>query len=97
MVQREEIANMVHETVEVIQTGRWYIAKCECDEISSAAQGESEVEAINALIDKVYKRAKRAKNREQKTELRKEWWKQRREVDTIREERYRDQESESCF
>jgi len=65
MVCRDEILNEIQGNITFFQTGSWYIAEGEYDGLKSAAQGESEREAIESLINRFYKRAKRAENREQ--------------------------------
>lgn len=94
MVDREEIAGEVRETIEVFQTGRWHIAEGEHNGLESAAQGESEDEAINALIDRFYQRAKEAEQREEERAFREEMRQTRREIAEAREERAREIEVE---
>lgn len=80
MVDRNAISDAVHDTLNIIQTGRWYIAEGTYDGDEKAAQGESKQEAIDSLIDRFYKRERRAEARDERREHRRRMREQRQEL-----------------
>lgn len=89
MVERKGVESEVRESVEVFQTGRWYIAEGEYDGRASATQGESKQEAIDKLVSKFVKKEKRKERREREAKRREEESKRRRERAEKRAEQVR--------
>lgn len=87
MVNREEVEAEVRDGVEVLETGRWYIAEGSYDGRESVAQGETRREAIDNLISRFYSRVKQEEEMEAERERIEEEMEQRRELSDRRMER----------
>lgn len=81
MVERAEIKEEVSETVEVIKTGQWWIVSGEYNGLESAAQSNiSRQKAIDNLVNRFYKRERRAEKHKEEREFREEMSELRREI-----------------
>lgn len=90
MVEREEVASQVHDTVEVTCAGDWFIAEGSYDGRESVAQGASREDAIEKLISQFFQREKQDEEREDELEFRAEMRETRQEIAEQRDEMLRD-------
>jgi len=94
MADRDAIESELQESLEVLETGRWYIAEGEYDGLASAAQGESRQEAVQALVKRFYEREQNEERRQAEKERIEAEMERRRELSDARMERALDQEIE---
>lgn len=92
MVEREEVASQVRNTVEVTCAGDWFIAEGSYDGRESVAQGVSREDAIETLISQFFKREKKDEARDDELEFRADMRDTRQEIAEQRDEMLQERE-----